>query len=143
MILKWNKKCLKVIPVKGKKSNNIKSKIVLMFGYNDIIDEYWPLIEPIVQDRLDDGMLEVIAQEKEVTRKGPGGKERNVVEKKPIPFSELSSVKADKLIEETFNLKTLEKWLKKETRDEVRLSLKERIDYIKKETSQTAKKDKK
>lgn len=143
MIVNWKPQRLNVVPIgKGNGGN-----FVLKPGTNNVPGKIWEKIKPNLKKHLERGDLtieNVKEIEKEKIVKGKDGKEK--IEKKKVTeavsFEKLSPEKARKIIEECNDIDSLTKWREKETRDEVRALLKDRIDVIQ-EFIDTGKKPKK
>jgi hypothetical protein len=135
MIVKWNKKNgIKVIPVL--KNGVIIEHLSLLPGYNDIKDEVAIDIinSGIVKESIESNMLEFLSKEsvEEIEVRGKDGAKKKE-KKKTISAKKLSAMhasNAEDIIKNTNNLKTLERWLKVETRDSVRMVIRNQIDYI-------------
>ncbi len=138
MIIESKKKGALVIPCSPKIGIKIKSSVVLLPGNNEVSDEDWNAARPNAKDDIDRGDLtEVEASEEkiEVPKIDPKtGKDLEEKEEKIVfsgsSFRRIKPEKASKIIKNTFNIDTLNKWKKIETRDAIRLELSNRIEKV-------------
>lgn len=134
MILKWKHPRLKIVPL-----SDFKGSVTLVQGYNDISDDDYKEIEKTIKFSIENGDIEVIRKEISVNEDligdGKKGKGKGKVKKfVAIPFKNLAHEKKVQIISETDDLKSLEKWLSKESGevDEViRIDIKKRIEEVK------------
>lgn len=123
MLIRWNRKGLNMVPVpagKGKKKFGYKSNIMLIPGINEIDDNFWPAIEPLLKHHIEKKNIEIISGNKE------GEVAKNLLD--------ISSEKAEEIIEDTNNIDLLKHWLDAEIGDnkrpEVRIALVKRIEVV-------------
>ena len=143
MIIKFNKVRLKVIPLTAKNKKALAhykgSEIVLTPGFNDIPEEVWKELKEnssrIREDVKNKHLVEFKAKVEEKIIKGKDGKPDETVTKLTgKEFNKLSEEDAKKVIEDTWTIKTLEKFAKDETRDDIRNTILDRIKGIKDRT---------
>jgi hypothetical protein len=162
MIIESKKKGIQIVPVLGEKLNGAKqitSNVTLFPGMNEVSDDIWNVIKDSLKDDIERSLLipgearkvkKEVEVEKEIEKKveKPDPKdpdktieitEKVTVKEKEekevdesIPFKELKSEEAEKIVKDTWNLKTLKEWKKKEARESVRIVILEQIDHIKK-----------
>lgn len=140
MIVKSNMERMKVIPIrtaaaqvptklKGKTSN--AKNVILFPGANYVKDEDWEMAmianSASLERSFAAGDLELVAKKTEV-KEG----DKKVKKEQSVTFAELKPQKAKSLIKDTNDLKSIEQWLKEETRDEIRATLRDRAEEIKK-----------
>lgn len=137
MIINWKKKNagLLVISVIDKKGN-ITQTITLMPGHNEISDELWENIKVNsgVNHHIDNNNLVEVMEVEEMkpgvrVRIGKDGEEKKVV-KTTKSIHKMFAKKAKEIIQDTWNLPTLEKWLDNEGRDEIRAVIYKQIEKI-------------
>ena len=134
MIIEWKQQRLNVISIKPRtaseqKKASGKSQIILLPGTNEVDDGDWDIIEGLLEDQIKVGNILVHALKEKVIEQ-IDGKPVKQIKRKAIPFKDLAPDKAVEIIKECNDPKTLKKWLKKAIKDEIRLSIKERIDEI-------------
>jgi hypothetical protein len=151
MIIKWKKSNPKVIPLliekseKDGKTGQIKGSILLMEGINCVKDEEWKAAAKNLDDRIDKPFIEVIEDAVEV--QDPKNPKKKVM-KSAKGLEKFEAKEAVKMVEDCFNIKTLEFWLDNEGRNEVRAAIAKKIEDINdnnltKEKSDKRKKSKK
>jgi hypothetical protein len=99
------------------KENGNSVHIVLSPGINEISNPHWEKMKhnPLIQKRINDGLIEAAA----------GAEETNG------DLSKLHHKQATKIIEETFDVKLLGRWLDGETRPAVQRAITAQIDKLK------------
>lgn len=135
-LLKWNEERILVLPIlpekakvigkyqaeisKNKKRKHKKSILNLTYGINTIPEEYWLSIRnhKSIEAHLKEKRLEEVF---EVAEKS--GKKHKITK-----FSEMSF--KESLIEQTYDIRTLERYLDEETQPNIRLLIQKRIDEI-------------
>lgn len=137
MIVNWKKKnagllTISVIDKKG----NITQMVVLMPGHNEIEDELWENIKinSGVNYHIDNGNLIEVTEVEEIKpgsrrRLSKEGEEEKVV-KVTKSIHKMFAKTAKEIIQDTWDLPTLEKWLDKEGRDEIRAVIYKQIEKI-------------
>lgn len=99
----------------------------LMPGWNDVPDEQWSVIKRDLREKMEQGLIEL---------QGRKVKDDDGVEQiEGIPLRDVNAITANKIIKECFNIDCLNKWLentegRRETRDEIRVAIKEQIALI-------------
>jgi hypothetical protein len=135
MLINWTKSRVKVIQVPSS-----KEMVVLAPGYNQIFDAQWKECRDLVLCQIADG---VIVEEWLDVEKG-GKEEKNAVLsvrhddpklvattiRVPATFKDITRKRTDKVIEETFNPKTLQTWYDEESRDDVRVKIFKQLEGI-------------
>jgi hypothetical protein len=135
MLINWTKSRVKVIQVPSS-----KEMVVLAPGYNQILDAQWKECRDLVLCQIADG---VIVEEWLDVEKG-GKEEKNAVLsvrhddpklvattiRVPATFKDITRKRTDKVIEETFNPKTLQTWYDEESRDDVRVKIFKQLEGI-------------
>lgn len=128
MIVKNNRDGICVVPVVNKAGTEI-GKIILLPGNNEVEAELWKTAKVNVQNHLDRGILKELFAETPKTTKDESGKIVSAPTKAK-EFSELTSVEAEKIVSETFNIAVLKKWKEVESRESVRIAINRQIDTI-------------
>jgi hypothetical protein len=135
MLVKSNREGAIVVPYKDENDLGYGQKFVnLVPGWNEIPIIIWREARKVVMDKIKSGLLV------EWSKNKPN--EDGKWEVEDISFRRLSPDKACSIVEECFNLGSLNTWLKggdgveQETRDEVRLAIKERVSYLKNTTGE-------
>lgn len=142
MIIKWKKSNPKVIPVLGNlkgKTGQIKSQVLLLEGINVVKDEEWELASQNLDDRIDMPFIEVIDDRVEI--EDPKNPKKKIV-KSNKGLEKFEAKEAKEMVEDCFNVKTLEFWLENEGRNEIRSLLHEKLDDIKNNNLTKDKQDK-
>jgi hypothetical protein len=135
MLINWTKSRVKVIQVPSS-----KEMVVLAPGYNQVLDVQWKECRDLVLCQIADG---VIVEEWLDVEKG-GKEEKNAVLsvrhddpklvattiRVPATFKDITRKRTDKVIEETFNPKTLQTWYDEESRDDVRVKIFKQLEGI-------------
>ncbi len=146
MIINWGKRNIKIIPLTSECSKAIKvmkkNKIILLPGNNDIPDDAWNEVKKYknIQKSIEAGFIiekefiekEVEKEIEEENEKGEKVKKKiKVKELKGKSFKDLDDRKARKMIEDTFDIATLEKWREAEGRADIRNLIDDKIKEIK------------
>lgn len=124
MLLKWNKDNLKVVSLvattaEAKKVSLRRTQVQLLPGINEVSDDEYLVMKPHLKRNLENGSL-VEIQEK--TQTCPGKPQRDA-----LSIVDLPAKKAARLIKDTTNPETLNLWLAKEVRPEIRQRVLDRI----------------
>lgn len=140
MILNWKRDCTKGIPdlATGR-------SVILTPGYNQVSNDIWKRVRPHVVDLIERKLIEeewtkvkfsegrtspLIMLNDELVEDGkdyPATTEVLV----PATLKDMrASTRLTAMIKETLNKPTLKEWLEIETRDEVRLAIRQQISYI-------------
>ena len=130
MIVKWNEQRINVIPIKNTESNRNKGTIILLPGCNEVAEKYIKYLKMVLESKIKLGKIVII---EENNKEGKS---------KILKFQDMPSERCIQLINETNNVKTLKTWRRKEKRDEIRISIKDRIEEINDYINQKDKKDK-
>lgn len=137
MIINWKKQKagLLVLSVIDK-NGNITKTITLMPGHNEIDNELWENVKVNsgVNHHIDNGDLVEVMEVEEVqpggrVRIGKDGEEKKVV-RTTKSIHKMFAKKAREIIQDTWDLPTLEKWLDNEGRDEIRAIIYKQIELI-------------
>lgn len=141
MIIFWKRDRLNVVPVLGTPVEGSKNKvaptistIILRPGYNEIPDDVWESIQDSLKEKLANGSLEIMAKEVEIDTKEKdkeGNKKKKIVQK-GLELKDIEPHKIDTMLKQTNDPELLEKWLKKEAREDVRISIRNRLEELKK-----------
>ncbi len=121
MIIRWKTDSLLVTPLKDK----INSE-TLFPGYNFIEDKIYKEIANDLKRYVDQGRMEILGEIKTVKQNN-----KNVTKVYSKDLKDFEGNKAIEIVKNCNNRKTLEKWKKEDSRDEVRIAIKEKIDDIK------------
>jgi hypothetical protein len=116
MIINWKQDCLKIVPTK---SGSAKT---LLPGMNEMSDADWGFAKASLALELKLGHIEEVIM---TTQTGPGKPSK---EAKGI--FEIPAAKAKSLISETNSGETLNTWLAKETRSDVRRYIEDRLETL-------------
>jgi hypothetical protein len=145
MLVEWTKMKVKVVPIIGL-NGKVAENIILLPGVNDVDDDKWNQARSCVdKDIRTNRIIEkhVTLQEKEVEVKNKETdevkKEKKVVVKGKT-LKQLSLDQASKIVENTFNLDTLNKWKEKESRDSIRALIMTQLEKVEKEGESAEKK---
>lgn len=140
MIIHWKPNRVKVVPIVAKNSPTVVGKVTLMPGNNVITDSEWDGIKDNLKYELEKGLISEIVQEiPEVDKEGKEtGKKVTVKE-----FRKMEAERAEEIVKDTYNLKTLKSWKKNESRDSVRAAIQNQIDAIEEGNADREKKQKK
>jgi hypothetical protein len=114
-------KCVPLIPSEeeAKSLKLTRTQVQLLPGPNEVTDDEWKAMKPCLAAEIKSRVITVIEKDVVKSKRAPSGKARNL--------AELPSADAVDLVAETVNPDTLKKWYQKETRDEIRLSIVERM----------------
>ncbi len=120
MIIHWAKDHLKVVP----KSDGMGS-VILYPGYTDIEDTNWVKARDRILDRITAGDIT-----EEWAKISPEQKADFAITKEegkqyfaPAKLADINRPRVKSVIEDTYHIATLDKWLENETRQDVRLSI--------------------
>lgn len=132
MIVEWKDNRVVVIPF----DNN--NSIRLLPGFNEVNEDEWKKAKKFTNLENDYQwrfIKEVVAEKEIVTEKENKKTGEKIIEKsiekKFVDLKDLPDEKAEEVVLDTFDIKTLEKWKKIEGRDNVRISIIEQIKNIK------------
>jgi hypothetical protein len=112
MLIKWNQECLKVVDT----GSAVKT---LLPGVNEISEKDWRIMKPSLSLEIEHGQITVM---EEMTRKS--GDSAPVIAKS---LDELTPKKAVELVKLTNSGETLNIWLAKETRADIRRRIEDRL----------------
>jgi hypothetical protein len=113
-------KYVPLVPSAGNKGIKLdRTQVQLLPGVNEVTDTEWRLMQPCLAAEIKSGVIKVIEKEVKKSERAPDGKARNL---KQLPIMD-----AVALVAETVNPDTLNRWYQKETREEVRLAVVERM----------------
>jgi hypothetical protein len=114
-------KCVPLIPSneEAKSLKLTRTQVQLLPGPNEITDDEWKVMKPCLAAEIKSRVITVIEKDVTKSKRAPEGKAKNL--------AELPSADAVDLVAETVSPDTLKRWYQKETRDEVRLSIVERM----------------
>jgi hypothetical protein len=118
-------KCVPLIPT-ANETKNLKlerSQVRLLPGINEVTDDEWSVMKPCLVAEIKSRVITVIEKDVVKSKRAPEGKARNL--------KELPTMDAAVLVGETVSPDTLKKWYQKETREEVRLAIVERMKELK------------
>ena len=141
MIVSWEKPNagLKILTAQTKE-NLVSARITLAPGKNDVPDHLWDAAKHNLSHDPEAKWIKEFS-EKKVVEKLPAGMREAAAKKigngkyeisKSIPLKDVKPQEAEEIIRDTFNLKTLEKWKKEESRDSVRAAILNQIETIEK-----------
>ena len=150
MIINWKKPKagILVIPCINPKTGVHEKYLTLLPGHNEVSTEDWEQAEGHCQDHIKNDFMEVVTEkvEKEIkvikkvqVKNDKTGKmedkdtevKETIVENKPASsLKKLKPNKARKIVQETYNLETLQAWREIESRDEIRAVISNQIDSI-------------
>ncbi|MDR0758687.1 MAG: hypothetical protein LBF74_01060 [Treponema sp.] len=118
-------KCVPLIPsaAEAKNFKLERSQVELLPGINEVTDDEWRMMKPNLAAEIKSGVITVIEKDVAKSKRAPEGKARNL--------KELPAMEAVALVGETVNPNTLNRWYQKETREEVRLTIVERMKELK------------
>ena len=135
MIINWRKKDAGLLTVSMIKDGTIVKTLSLIPGHNELSDDEWDGIKGQLEDKIKVGDIVPIEVEskKEVEVNGKTKSKRITA----TDFRDLPAEKALKIVRDTYNKKTLNKWRKDESRDEIRAAISEQLDLIKNPNKKT------
>lgn len=127
-----------VLPVSSSfHKGQFQKKLVLLRGNNEIEKDDWAQVRQFkqVQSYLKKGWIVEQGEPKiEVVTLPPakeGDKEKVTAEIKSVKeFKAMAAADAEEIVKNTFSLDTLNKWLKGEKRESVRIALKDQIESV-------------
>ena len=131
MIVIWKKPKAGLLVLPVVKDGEVVKKITLLLGANEVDKNDWEAAKASCKDHIENGWLEEVVEKIEEEKVDPKTKQKKKVSRKTYPtLNKLSAKKAVEIVEQTFDLATLKKWLEKEARDEIRAKLANKIDSI-------------
>lgn len=113
-------KCIPLIPDPKEPKSYNRNSIMLLPGTNEIADEEWEAIKPLISTEIKNKEIVQISVESKKTK---DGKARNLCD---VP----ANIARD-IIMKCANPATLKKWFKEETRDEVLIAVTKRMRKLK------------
>lgn len=110
-------------------NKNVKP-IILAPGWNDVEDAVWFKCEAHLKDKIDNGQIETMAKE---VAEEDGTKK--LIGMRTVDFKNRQGVSNGpdvlvKIIKGCNSVGTLEKWLKEESRDEIRFEMKQQLEKL-------------
>lgn len=136
MIIEWTRNKVKVIPCTIPETGVVLDKIVLLPGMNEVKEEKWKSARHNVLDQINRKIINEIHAEVKVEKKvveDPETKEKKSITTTTISAKQLSKIPAkdaEEIVKKTFNLETLKKWKKKESRESVRMEIMNQIEAV-------------
>lgn len=135
MIINWKKPRAGVLIIPKIVNGQVVKNIQLLPGNNEISDEEWEAVKPNCQDHINAGNLIEMAVkkiEKMEEIEGKDGKKTKKFVKKEEgkKIKEINAKQAKEIVLDTWDLKTLEKWLNEEGRDEIRAIIHNQIEEV-------------
>ncbi len=130
MIIKWNglgPLSFTIPKALSGKVNSAGSVKVLLPGHNEVDDKVWASIKknPIIDKMIDEKKLELVTTETpKASKTGPG-------EEVAVELSGMNAKMAAEVVAETYDLKTLNKWLESDSRRKVVTAVEKQIKRIK------------
>jgi len=124
------------IPIVGSLARGAYRKLILLPGHNEVKKETWLKVMDLVQVKKyrERGWLTEKGDFKVEIKTTPSGKEGELSKREKVAtvkeFKTFPSNEAEAMVKETYDLKTLDKWNKKEERDSVRIAIKEQISVV-------------
>lgn len=139
MIVNWKKKNagLKYM-VAQSKENARAGHIVLRPGYNDVPDALWNGAKHNLENDPEAKWIEEVSKQEVVDKLPKDFPERAATKKdgkfvieKSISIKDRKPEEAVAMIKKTINTETLDGWLKDAEKDEIRVEIKNQLDFIK------------
>jgi hypothetical protein len=100
-----------------------RPQVQLLPGVNEVTDDEWKIMKPHLVAEIKGKVITIMEKEVQKSKRAPDGKAKNL---KEMPADE-----AIGLVAECLNPDTLKKWFREETREEVRLSIVEKMKELK------------
>lgn len=120
MILKWNKENIKVIEfLPSANFSPVRSHVTLLPGVNEVTDAEYENMKPHIAGEISRGEI-VVVEVKTLTAPGKPQKTASSVTEMPVK-------KAAEMVAECVNGETLNLWLAKESRSEIRERIRDRL----------------
>jgi hypothetical protein len=121
-------KCVPLIhtlkePDELKKIVLTRTQVQLLPGVNEVTDDEWKIMKPHLTAEIKSKVITIVEKEVQKSKRSPDGKAKNL---KEMPANE-----AIELVSECVNPDTLKKWYQEETREEIRLSIVEKMKELK------------
>lgn len=123
MILKWNKPCLKVVEfVPSQNFSPERSHVTLLPGVNEVTDKEYEAMKAHIKPELERKDIEVV-EVKTLTAPGKPQRMASSIAEMPVKV-------AAKLVSECESGETLNLWLAKEGREEIRIRIKKQLEKL-------------
>lgn len=137
MIVNWKKEKAGILYIPL--ADGSGKDLMFLQGHNEVSEEDWETVKEhkSVQKHIERGDLIEVIEEEQIEkpvrmRKGKETEEKSYKVKKQIKdFPEMSAKKAREIVQDTYDIETLERWLGKEGRDEIRALIHNQIELIK------------
>jgi hypothetical protein len=129
MIIRWKKNNPVTIPLVGKDKISPKGKIRLIEGLNTVDQKDWEIAKQHLkgfQEKYYDEINDNVKVKKKVMQSGKEIEKEVMV----MGLSGFDANEAIKMIDDCFNVDTLEAWREEESRDEIRAAIKEKLEAI-------------
>jgi hypothetical protein len=142
MIIRWKKNNPVTIPLVGAGSNAPRGTIRLIEGLNKVEKDEWEIAKKHLkgfQEKYYDEIKDDIKVKKPVMISG----KEVMKEVSVMGLSGFEAGEAIEMIDDCFNVETLEAWLVDENRDEIRAAIKEKLSAILDDNLTKEKQDKK
>lgn len=131
MLINWKKPQAGVLVIPVIDGRAVVKNLTLIPGWNEIDDVDWAGAKESCKENIAKGFLveKVEVQEIELPSDKPGPKKKEKKESFP-GINELEANEAREVVQETFNLDTLNGWLKAESRNEIRAVIHNQIETV-------------
>jgi len=144
MILESTASGVKIVPYRRGEGLPVTGKLIILPGHNEIDTKDWNCARKekgIISDLKRGVLIEHFAKEVVEKVTDEEGKEKPVKVLKAKEFIQLNNQEAADIVQNTFDLKTLKAWKKKEQRESVRVEIINQIDSVKNYTTKDEEED--
>ena len=139
MIVNWKKPNAGLKYMVAQSSENASAgHIVLRPGDNDVPDALWNAAKHNLKNDPEKEWIEEVSKQEVVDKLPKDFPERAATKKEgkfvidsPVSIKDMKPEDAVAMIKETINTETLEGWLKSAEKDEIRVEIKNQLDFIK------------
>lgn len=120
MLVKWDVDCIKVIP-----TVEDSSSVVLVPGYNEVVDAKWKFARPRVMKEIENG--KIVEEWTKIKEEQKADFALTIIQDKylfgPAKLQDIPRPRVRDVVKNTYHIATLERWLKEELRADVRVDI--------------------
>lgn len=138
MLVKWDVECIKVIP-----TIEDSSSVVLVPGYNEVVDAKWQYARARVMKEIETG--KIVEEWVKIKEEQKPDFALTIYQDKflwgPASLRDIQRPKVREVVKNTYHAPTLERWLKDELRADVRVDIMTQLSQVDKTNSVEHKKN--
>jgi hypothetical protein len=138
MLVKWDVNCIKVIP-----TVEDASSVILVPGYNEVVDAKWQYARPRVMKEIESG--KIVEEWTKINAEQKADFALVITQDKglmaPAKLKDIQRPRVKDVVKSTYHIATLERWLEEELRADVRIEILRQLSEIDKVNTEEHKKN--